>query len=214
MTIRRSGRASSPLPGYAREASGGLVLGPPALPRSPKELDRPRREAMTAIKPQDPVRLLAPGPDDKALNACCSGHLNEPVEQGSTNLPAALFPAHIEILDLDIWLLRRDDLDRGAALDRAVDIADQPALMLCHEEVGREAIQDGAEHLPAHRVEVAKGDLFLLPLSLKVEHRIKVLGSTRANLHLSHDSASPPGRVAQCASSQPRACALRTTEKH
>ncbi len=114
--------------------------GHPAVVRSPKELDRPRREAVTAIKPQDLVGLLAACPDHKALNACCLCNVKEPFEQRPTNLPTAELWLHIEILDLNIRLLCRDNLDACCALDSTVDIADKVAILVCHEEVGREAL--------------------------------------------------------------------------
>jgi hypothetical protein len=80
--------------------------------------------AYQAVEPENLVRLLAACPDDKALNAFLSRNLEEPFEQRAANLPAAEVRLHIDVLDLDIRLLRRDDLHRCAALDGAVDIAD------------------------------------------------------------------------------------------
>ncbi len=58
-----------------------------------------------------------------------------------------------------------DDLHRIVTLHRSMDIADKLPIALRHQEVGREAIQDSNICLAAHGVEVAIGNVFLLPLS-------------------------------------------------
>jgi len=47
-----------------------------------------------------------------------------------------------------------------------MDIANKLPVAFRHQEVCREAVQNGNVRLAAHRVEVAIGNIFLLPLSL------------------------------------------------
>jgi hypothetical protein len=47
---------------------------------SSKELNRPRREAVAAVELENLVCLLAPCPDDEALNALLPCYLEEPFE--------------------------------------------------------------------------------------------------------------------------------------
>src|SRR5262249_45192586 len=110
----------------------------------------------------------------------------DPLQELSANILVAEIRLHVDVLDRHMRLLFGNDLYRFGGLYRGVDIADKLPIAFRHQEVGWEAIEDGNVYFSIHRVEVAIGDVFLLPLPLKADNGINVMKGAGPNTNLLH----------------------------
>src|SRR5262249_18443566 len=116
------------------------------------------------------------------------------LQQLAANLLVADIRKHVDILDHDIRLTFRKDFHPLLVIRRCMDIPHKLSVMLRHQEVIWEALQDGNIRLPTHGVEVAIDDVFLLPLALQGYHAIDVSGGACPNTNLLHRSTSLQAR--------------------